>query len=188
VTQFHFDPTSYLGMIRADIPAYDELQDRVAAATAQVRAARILDLGAGTGETARRVLALHPEAVLVAVDESPRMLERIEDERVEQRVARLQDTLPDEPFDLVVSALAVHHLEAVEKRDLFARVRDALRPGGRFVLGDVVVADVHVTPLSDGYDKPDRADEQITWLADIGFDAHLEWTRDDLALLVADRP
>jgi|SRR5471032_393487 len=188
VSQFHFDPASYLGMIRADVPAYDELQDRIAAATAQVDASRILDLGAGTGETARRVLAMHPKAALVAVDENPRMLEHIDDARVERRVARLQDALPDESFDLVVSALAVHHLAATEKRDLFARVRVTLRRGGRFVLGDVVLANVRVAPLSDGYDKPDRADDQLTWLADTGFDARLEWTRDDLALIVADRP
>jgi tRNA (cmo5U34)-methyltransferase len=188
VDQFHFDPASYLGMIRAEVPAYDELQDRVAAATARIKTARILDLGAGTGETARRVLAVHPAAVLVAVDESSRMLERIEDERVEPRVARLQDTLPHESFDLVVSALAVHHLDAAEKRALFSRIRAALRPGGRFVLGDVVLAEVRVAPLSEGYDKPDRVDDQLTWLAETGFDAHLEWTRDDLALIVADRP
>jgi len=92
VSQLHFDPATYLDLIRADVPAYDDLQDRVAVATAELDARRILDLGAGTGETARRVLALHPKAGLVAVDESSRMLERIDDARVEQKVARLQDT------------------------------------------------------------------------------------------------
>jgi len=33
----------------------------------------------------------------------------------------------------------VHHLDAGEKADLFRRVAAALEPGGRFVLGDVVV-------------------------------------------------
>ena len=46
---------------------------------------------------------------------------------------------PTGPFDLVTSALAVHHLDADGKRDLFARIAAALAPGGRFVLGDVIV-------------------------------------------------
>ena len=55
------------------------------------------------------------------------------------RVSRLQDPLPEGNFDLVVSALALHHLDGAGKADLFARVAALLRPGGRFVLGDVVV-------------------------------------------------
>jgi SAM-dependent methyltransferase len=106
----------------------------------------------------------------------------------ERVVARLQDPLPLGPFDLVVSALAVHHLDAVEKRALFTRAREALRPGGRFVLGDVVVAGRTVTPLTDGYDKPDRAADQLEWMREAGFAARLAWEHDDLALLVGERP
>ena len=36
------------------MPAYDELQDAVAVATAGIRAERVLELGVGTGETSRR--------------------------------------------------------------------------------------------------------------------------------------
>ncbi len=69
------------------------------------------------------------------------------------QVRAIEDELPSGPFDLVASALCVHHLEGELKRDLFARVFAVLAPGGRFVLGDVVVppdsADA-VIPLSDG--------------------------------------
>jgi tRNA (cmo5U34)-methyltransferase len=76
-------------------------------------------------------------------------------------VGRLHDPLPEGSFDLVVSALAVHHLDGAGKADLFARVADRLRPGGRFVLGDVVVADDPadaVTPIDGVYDRV-----RITW-------------------------
>jgi hypothetical protein len=43
------------------------------------------------------------------------------------RVSRLQDPLPEGNFDLVGSALAVHHLDGAGKADLFARVADRLR-------------------------------------------------------------
>jgi len=187
LSQFHFDPSTYSALIAAEIPAYDELQERLAAATEGIEVRRALDLGAGTGRTVRAMRTRHPAAAIVAVDENPGMLERIDVENVERRVGRLQDALPPGPFDLVVSALAIHHLDRTEKQELFERVRDALRPGGRFVLGDVVLADVAVAPLSDGYDKPDLADDQVRWLRAIGFDAEILWELDDLALLCADR-
>ena len=56
MSQFHFDPDSYLAMMREDLPRYDELQETVAAATAGLEVRRILELGTGTGETARRLL------------------------------------------------------------------------------------------------------------------------------------
>jgi tRNA (cmo5U34)-methyltransferase len=57
------------------------------------------------------------------------------------RVSRLEDAPPEGNFDLVVSALAVHHLDGAGKADLFARVAVRLRSGGRFVVGDLVVPD-----------------------------------------------
>ena len=189
--QFHLDPATYLERIRAEVPAYDELQDAVAEATAGIHAERVLELGVGTGQTSRRVLDLHPEAELVGIDESADMLAAASADvaAADLRVSRLQDPLPDGNFDLVVSALAVHHLEAAGKADLFARVAAQLRPGGRFVLGDVVVpddpADV-VTPIDDAYDQPSTIDDQVRWLAAAGLGAEVVWTRQDLAVIIAE--
>jgi tRNA (cmo5U34)-methyltransferase len=98
---------------------------------------RVLDLGAGTGLMSKAVLERYPDAELVLVDGAPEMLEhareRLAEASVTTIVADLRDELPPGPFDTVVSALAIHHLEHKEKRDLFARVRAALRPGGVFV-------------------------------------------------------
>jgi SAM-dependent methyltransferase len=140
--QFHFNPASYPHDIRTDIPCFDRLQQELIDATG-TDATRILELGTGTGETARRLLARHPNASLLGLDASEAMLaaarETLAPQRVELRVARLEEPLPGETFDLVASALAVHHLTARHKEQLFARIARALQPGGRFVLADVVV-------------------------------------------------
>ena len=189
--QYHFDPVTYLDMIREEVPAYDEFQDAVAAATDGLRAARVLELGVGTGETARRVLALHPAVELVGIDESAAMLAVAADvvAGADLRVGRLEDPLPEGSFDLVVSALAVHHLDGSGKADLFARVADRLRPRGRFVLGDVVVpedpADV-VTPIDGVYDMPSTVADQLGWLDAAGLEARVVWARQDLAVIVAE--
>jgi len=189
--QYHFDPAGYATMIREDITAYGELQEQLVASSGE-RAQRILDLGTGTGETAALLLQRHPQASLVGIDESPAMLaaarEALPAERVRLLAARLQDPLPAGPFDLVASALAVHHLDGGEKADLFRRVRSVLAPGGRFALADLVVpadpadAVIEGTP---GYDKPSTVAEQLSWLADAGFDAGVSWTRQDLAVIAA---
>jgi tRNA (cmo5U34)-methyltransferase len=190
--QYHFDPDGYAEMIRGDIPAYEELQDIIGRAAA-VSGHHVLDLGTGTGETAARLLAGNPDASLVGVDESEAMLSaaaaRLGDGRVSLHVGRLQDPLPEGRFDVVASALCVHHLTSEEKRSLFARVREVLAPGGRFVLGDVVVplhpAD-RVIELTEGYDRPDTLSEQLAWLAAAGFSVSVEWTQRDLAVVVAE--
>jgi tRNA (cmo5U34)-methyltransferase len=155
----------------------------------------VLELGTGTGETARRLLEAHPEAFLVGVDESAAMLgvaaSVLPRDRVDLRVGEIEAPLPDGPFDLVASALCVHHLNGDEKADLFARIRSVLRPGGRFVLADVVVppdpADA-TTPLTPGFDRPSSIADQVQWLRDAGFDACVCWESGDLAVVAADAP
>ena len=190
-SQFHFDPVTYLETIRTEVPAYDDLQDAVAEATVGITAERVLELGVGTGETSRRVLDLHPEAELIGIDESADMLAAASTHlpAADLHLSRLQDPLPEGNFDLVVSALAVHHLDGASKADLFARVADRLLPGGRFVLGDVVVpddpADV-VTPIDGVYDQPSSVEDQLRWLADAGFNAEVVWACQDICVIVAD--
>src|SRR6188508_571388 len=96
-----------------EVPSYPDLQEQTAAAARDVTAQTILELGIGTGETAKRVLASHPGARYTALDSSEEMLERARSvmPQADLRLARLEDALPEGPFDLVVSALAVHHLD-----------------------------------------------------------------------------
>jgi tRNA (cmo5U34)-methyltransferase len=192
MSEFQFDPDSYLELMAEEVPDYPRLQDEAAAASADLAPVRrILDLGTGTGETARCVLARHPGAGLVGIDSNQAMLARarmvLPD--ADLRVARLEDPLPDGPFDLVVSALAVHHLDGPAKATLFARVAEALRPGGRLVLADIVVpddpADV-VTPIDGTYDVPSSIDEQLAWLRAANLEPRVAWAHRDLAVLVAD--
>jgi tRNA threonylcarbamoyl adenosine modification protein (Sua5/YciO/YrdC/YwlC family) len=189
--QFHFDPSTYSEMIHSDIPVYDELQATLVRASGS-GASRVLELGTGTGETTRRLLARHPDADLVGIDENESMLaearRRLPADRVSLQVARLQNPLPGGPFDLVASALCVHHLRGEEKRDLFARVRKVLSPGGRFVLADVIVpADPAVAELalSPGWDHPSPLAHQLRWLDEVGFEACVVWEHRDLAVITA---
>ncbi len=194
MAQFHWDAEGYLALIRGEVPDYDDLQRRVAEESG-TGARAILELGTGTGQTAAGLLDRHPAARLTGVDASDTMLgvarTALPADRVDLRRARLEDPLPPGPYDLVGSALAVHHLDAAGKADLFRRVADVLAPGGRLVLGDVVVpADPAqaVTPLDPEIDRPDTVAAQLRWLADAGLAPRVAWERGDLAVLVAEAP
>ena len=193
MTQWHWDPATYLENMLEEVPAYPVLQEQTAVATEGLSADAVLELGIGTGETTLRVLARHGGADLTAIDSSAEMLERARAAfpDADLRLARLEDPLPPGPFDLVVSALAVHHLDGAGKRDLFRRIADVLRPGGCFVLADVVVperAEDVVTPIDGVMDLPDRVDDQLEWLREAGLEAEPVWLNKDLAVLRATRP
>ena len=193
MVRFLHAPERYLELIRDGVPLYDRFEDEVVRATADLAVTRILDLGTGTGETSRRCLEAHPEARVVALDASQDMLDvaaTVLDDRAQLRRGRLEDPLPEGPFELVVSALAVHHLDGPGKADLFRRVQDRLPPGGRFVLADMVIPPAPVpdpTPLVPDVDRPDRLDDQLAWLEQAGLRAAVRWAEQDLVVIAADK-
>ena len=191
MADYDFTPESYLAMMREAVPGYDRLEEEIAAATG-ADAKSVLELGTGTGETARRVLDRHPDAQLIGIDASPGMVkvarESLPTDRVRLLVGRLEDPLPEGPFDLVVSCLAVHHLEGTDKADLFRRIARKLTPGGRFVLADVVEPvdpSYVVTAIDPEIDHPSKLDEQVAWLEAAGMLPQVTWTHRDLVVIVA---
>ncbi|MGH2993310.1 MAG: class I SAM-dependent methyltransferase [Solirubrobacterales bacterium] len=174
--EFHWNPDTYLEQIRAEVPRYDELQEQAIDAI-PFPPSRVLELGIGTGETTRRLLERYPDAQVVGLDSGPEMVFRAREMGIEVRLARMEDPLPDGPWDLVLSVLSVHHLEAEGKRELFRRVREHSRS---LLLGDVVRAGVEITPIDPGFDFPDPAADVAEWCG-----GEIAWQADDLAVISA---
>lgn len=177
--QFHWNPDTYLEMMRAEVPGFDALQQAAVAAVPGVPATA-LDLGIGTGETSRRLLEAHPGVRITGLDSSPEMVFRAREMGIEVGLARMEDPLPDGPWDLVIAVLSVHHLRAEQKRDLLRRVREQSRS---LVLGDVVLVpeDERTTPLDDERDFPDRAEDLAEWAG-----GEIAWRESDLAVIRAE--
>ncbi len=114
------------------------------------RPRRILDLGAGTGLLAAHVQAAFPAAELTLLDGATAMLEQAT-VGAHTVVQDLTDPLPPGPWDAVVSALAIHHLDDAGKQDLFARVRAQLKPGGVFVNAEQVAGPTRA--FTDVYER-----------------------------------
>jgi trans-aconitate 2-methyltransferase len=95
---------------------------------------RVLDAGCGTGRVTAAIIERLPRGEVVAVDGSPAMVEQARarlGDRADVRVADLVELELDAPVDAVLSTATFHWIADHDR--LFARLRDALRPGGRLV-------------------------------------------------------
>lgn len=108
---------------------------------------RVLDVGAGTGLLAEAVARRFPLAEVTLLDASEAMLARARERfagagpRIRFRVADHRTAPLGGPWDAIVSALSIHHLEDPEKRALYAAAAATLAPGGVFVNADNVCAE-----------------------------------------------
>lgn len=139
-TQFNLVAAEYDANRRKFIPCFDDYYESttrfIAAGIREPK--RMLDLGAGTGLLSYYWYRHFPKAEYVLVDVSEEML-KIARKRfggiatVDFQVADYADALPKGDFDVIVSALSIHHLEDDGKKKLFARVYEKLPDGGLFV-------------------------------------------------------
>ena len=175
-TEPKWDAENYDEAIRREVPGFDRLQ-AAAVEAVPFPPDLVLDLGIGTGETSRRLLEAYPDARITGLDSSPDMVFRAREMGIEVRLARMEDPLPDGPWDLVIAVLSVHHLTAEQKQDLFRRVREHSKA---FVLADVVAADEHVTTVDPDRDLPESAEDLAGWCG-----GEVVWSEDDLRVIRA---
>ena len=137
---------SYDSLIRRSVPRYDEMTDRLVDYL-KPGAARVLELGCGTGNLTLRLAARLPDAALTLVDGSTEMiaLTRLRLDRssaaasgrAEFLATRFEElALPPESFDVVTSSISLHHVE--KKGLLYERLHGFLRPGGQFCFADQI--------------------------------------------------
>ena len=160
----------------------------------------VLDLGAGTGLFAEMISRRYPGATLHLTDISGEMLNQARRRfRGDRRVSfSVQDHLSlgdSGAYDLVISALSIHHLENPAKRELFRKIYRSLRPGGLFVNVDQALGpgvrgeelyegawlrDVRESGVSEGTlekakermkeDRNASLSDQLGWLSEAGFE------------------
>jgi len=160
--QFDWTPEAYLERIRAQVPRYDELQEQAIAAV-PFPPDRVLELGMGTGETTRRLLAAHPDAWVIGLDSSPDMVFRVRRDYDDVQLARMEDPLPDGPWDLVLAVLSTSDLTEDQLAALCRRVREQSKS---FVIADRF--------------EPNKLKAVLDWSG-----GQVTWQVDDLAVVAA---
>ncbi len=93
------------------------------------------EVGAGGGSIAHHLARLvGPAGRVTASDKHTRWLTPTENLVVDPRDIRRQPAPPDAPFHLVHARLLLTHLR--QRREVFAKLVDAVRPGGWVVIGE----------------------------------------------------
>jgi tRNA (cmo5U34)-methyltransferase len=162
MNRFDWTPEVYLERIRSQVPRYDELQEQAIAAI-PFPPERVLELGMGTGETTRRLIEAHPDAWVIGLDASPDMVFRARQSYDDVQLARMEDPLPDGPWDLVISVLSAGDLDDDQLQALCRRVKEHSRA---LVIGDVF--------------EPTKLQALLDWSG-----GKITWQADDLAVVAA---
>jgi tRNA (cmo5U34)-methyltransferase len=163
MNRFDWTPDVYLERIRSQIPRYDELQEQAIAAI-PFAPERVLELGMGTGETTRRLIEAYPDAWVIGLDASPDMVFRARQSYDDVQLARMEDPLPDGPWDLVISVLSAGELPDDQLQALCRRVKEQSRS---LVIGDVF--------------EPQKLQNLLAWSG-----GEIAWQADDLAVVRAE--
>jgi tRNA (cmo5U34)-methyltransferase len=159
----------------------------------------VIDLGVGTAITSRIVKDALPRAHFDLVDFSRQMLEGAKRtmgrDHVHYILADYSEMGITKQYDIVISVIGLHHQNEQGKKKLFAKVYNMLRPGGVFILGDLVTyrdkyvaaanAARHYKELVDKssdeatlsewayhhmfLNDPSPIEDQMEWLAESGF-------------------
>lgn len=170
--------TDYLETVRSQVPLYDELQDAAIAAI-PFEPEAVLELGIGTGQTSARLLDRFPGAQITGLDSDPEMVFRAREQIADVSLARMEDPLPDGPWDLVISVLSIHRLDDEQKQTLFRRAKQNSKS---LVIGDFVALPTGEGRTSvPGTAYPDSAEQLAEWT-----EGEIAWAEDDLVVITAD--
>jgi len=160
---------------------------------------KILDIGSGTGLFSSILLKKYPKACFTLIDISDKMLSEAKErfaglDNFEYIVSDYTKHIFDKKFDIIISALSIHHLDAQNKRELFQKCYQWLETGGVFLNADQVLSpspeiennfssiwrsQVENSGLANEeiqkayervkLDNPSTLDEQMHWLREAGF-------------------
>lgn len=139
-TQFNLIAKEYDANRKKFIPCFNDYYENTTKLIASnIDAPKyVLDLGAGTGLLTYYWIQECETAEYVLVDIADEMLD-VSRKRfaglanVHHQNLDYTKQYPDGKFDTIISALSIHHLDDIQKTDLFHRVYETLSAGGIFV-------------------------------------------------------
>jgi tRNA (cmo5U34)-methyltransferase len=183
------------------IPCFDEFYSTALGLIPHNRQAhiKVLDIGAGTGLLSGLVAAAFPNAAITLADISSEMLSKAQERfssnlNIEYSILDFINAPIVGKYDVVVSALALHHTPQENLKGVFQKIFDALKNGGHFINADQTLGttpenedkyaqawlngakargctdqDIEVAIERMKADKTATLQNQLNWLSEVGF-------------------
>jgi tRNA (cmo5U34)-methyltransferase len=138
---------------------------------------RVLDLGAGTGLYSHFLLNRYPSAQVTLVDFSEKMLAQARDRfnahnaDITYLCADLSDPsklgLQTGSFDIIISALSIHHFPDDVKRRVYMACGELLKPDGEFlnadeIFGETQALDERLCKLWHDFVRENTSEQEFT--------------------------
>ncbi|MBC1237624.1 class I SAM-dependent methyltransferase [Nostoc sp. 2RC] len=144
---FNNSAADYDQLRRILIPCFDDFYKTAVEIIPNNRSAslKILDLGAGTGLYSGMVQSVFPNAEFTLLDLAFEMLEKAQlrfnkmGKFPRILIGNYVEVDLGDSYDLVISALSIHHLPDSDKQSLYQKIYNILNPGGMFVNADQVL-------------------------------------------------
>ncbi len=144
---FNNSAADYDQLRRILIPCFDDFYKTAVEIIPNNRSAslKILDLGAGTGLYSGMVQSVFPNAEFTLLDLAFEMLEKAQLRFSKMGkfprilIGNYVEVDLGDSYDLVISALSIHHLPDSDKQSLYQKIYNILNPGGMFVNADQVL-------------------------------------------------
>ena len=205
--------------IRTFVPHYETLLEVTAQSLGLLQAPTpmVIDLGIGTGALTEACLATAPNAHVFGVDTDPGMLDAARYRlRGHANIEFCHDSflrVPLPPADAAVACVALHHVATPEeKKALYGRIFDALRPGGILASGDCFpsaeprlaaehrhawlrhLERTYSSAEAEGYLEAWSGEDtyfplasELEWLREAGFSAEVLWRAEGFAVVAGIR-
>jgi tRNA (cmo5U34)-methyltransferase len=190
------------------IPYYTEMIDALVMSIPFEKNERIsvMDLGCGTGTVARKIKDAFPNSKISCLDIAENMINLAREKlggKIDCHISDFYKFEFDKQYDVIVSSLALHHLENDEDKKMFYRkIYNALNDNGVFYNADAVLGSndrlqeiylakwkafmnktVSLDEIENKWmvnyrteDRPARLINHLHWLRDIGFaDVDVVW-------------
>ena len=148
VSRFNDAAAKYDEQRKFFIPCYDDYYGIVQSflKSKKVMAKSVLDLGAGTGLLTKFVREILPHSSYTLIDISKKMLEiamnRFSDcSNLNYEIKDYVSDFPHGKYDLITSALSIHHMEENVKQYLYSKIYDSLNDSGYLINLDQFNAD-----------------------------------------------
>lgn len=140
----------YYSEIVAKLPEYPDLRGIVVRLVQQLYKPgdRVLDAGAGRGDSSKPILESIPGIFIDLVDESKEMMDMTDAylAAFQGRYAKIVEDASTyfdrcEPYQIIISEFTVHNFNQEGKKEFYKGVHKALRSGGSFLLLDKIQQD-----------------------------------------------
>jgi tRNA (cmo5U34)-methyltransferase len=216
LTHFNFVSKTYDAGRDKTIPNFEQFyQSGIEMLEFAGDAPKILDIGAGSGLFSAFILEKFPKAELTLIDFSEEMLALAKQrffgvDKVRYILADYSTYAYSETYDIVISALSIHHLSADDKAKFYQTAYHLLNPSGEFINADLTIskypkiqdklianwlAFAMANGVSRDYlldsmkiDDPSTVGEQLEWLENAGFaTVDCVHKRDHFAVFYADK-